>query len=105
MTVAPIGRLSTRLVLERESRAADDSVVWLPAATLYGALAPVSADEAERGAGLGGRARWRIEIRRRTDLSGRDRLRAGARVFRILTVRDADPRRGRLEVLAEEEEP
>lgn len=100
----PIGRLSTRLTIERATIAADDTVVWSALATVHAALDPIASDETERGAAIGGRTRWRIEIRFRADLTSRDRLRAGDRIFRIVSTRDLDGRRRRLIVVAEEEE-
>ncbi|WP_228259407.1 phage head closure protein [Siculibacillus lacustris] len=107
MTLAPasIAALRSRLVLERAATAADGTVAWTAAATLWAALSPTSDGEAERGAALAGRTGWRIECRWRDDLTSADRLRRGTRIFRILAVRDLDQRRRRLAILAEEETP
>jgi SPP1 family predicted phage head-tail adaptor len=104
-TALPIGRLATVLTIERATVGADDTVAWTALATVHAALDPISSDEAERGAAIGGLTRWRIEIRFRTDLSSRDRLRRGERIFRIVALRDLDGCRRRLVVVAEEEEP
>ncbi|NLH81864.1 MAG: phage head closure protein [Phyllobacteriaceae bacterium] len=102
-TPAPIGALRHRLVLERAALADDGSTVWTAVDTLFAAISPVSGGEAELGGGVGGRLTHRLETRFRADLSSRDRLTLGDRVFRILAVRDPDERRARLLIDAEEE--
>jgi SPP1 family predicted phage head-tail adaptor len=103
MTDRPIGALRHRLTLERAGLAPDGATVWTADGTVFAALEPRSGGEAESGAGLTGRLTHRIEIRFRADLSSRDRLVKGDRVFRILAVRDPDERRARLVLDAEEE--
>lgn len=103
MTARPIGALRHRLTLERSSLAEDRSTLWTAETTLFAAIAPLSAAEAEAGGGETGRVTHRLEVRFRDDLSSRDRLSKGDRIFRILAVRDPDERRARLLIEAEEE--
>ena len=99
----PIAALRHRLALERSSQDADGETVWTAIDTVFAAIAPASAGEAEIGGGLAGTVTHRIEMRFRADVSSRDRLRDGVRIFRIVAARDLDERRNRLIVLAEEE--
>ena len=99
----PIGALRHRLTLERAALAADGSTVWTPDGVLFAARAPVSGGETDAGGGATGRLTHRIELRFREDLTRRDRLVKGERIFRILAVRDPDERRSRLVLDAEEE--
>lgn len=102
-TARPIGALRHRLALERSALADDGSTVWTPVATLFAAITSLSGGEVATGGGEGGRVTHRLELRFRDDLSSRDRLVTGTRVFRVLAVRDLDERRARLLVDAEEE--
>lgn len=103
MTDRPIGALRHRLTLERATLTPDGTTVWTADGTVFAALEPRSGSEAERGGGLTGRLTHRIEMRFRDDVSSRDRLVKGDRIFRILVVRDPDERRARLVLDAEEE--
>lgn len=100
---APLGALRHRLTLERASLDDLGETVWTPVDTVFAALDPVAAGATPAGGGVAGNVTHRIEMRWRDDVSARDRLRAGARIFRILVARDLDERRRRLVVLAEEE--
>jgi len=97
------GALRHRLVVERAALGPDESSTWTADAVVFAAIEPVSGREVESGGGLAGRVTHRIEIRWRDDLTSRDRLRLGQRIFRILATRDLDERRIRLVVDAEEE--
>lgn len=99
----PVARLRHRLTLERAALDADGATMWTAAATLFAALTPLAAGEAEAGGGRAGIVRHRIEMRFRDDVTSRDRLRLGDRLFRIVATHDLDERRRRLVVLAEEE--
>ncbi|MCE1235089.1 MAG: phage head closure protein [Hyphomicrobiales bacterium] len=99
----PIGALRHRMTVERASLAADGSTVWTADGVLFAALTPVSAGETEAGGGSTGRLTHRIETRFREDLSSRDRLALGERIFRILATRDPDERRARLVLDVQEE--
>lgn len=99
----PLGDLRHRLVLERGAPDALGETVWTEVDTVFAALTPVSAGEMPSGGGLAGTVTHRIEMRFRADVTARDRLRLGTRIFRILAARDLDERHRRLVVLAEEE--
>ena len=99
----PIGALRHRLALERSSLDANAETVWTAIDTVFAAISPISAREVETGGAMAGTVTHRIEMRFRADVSSRDRLRDGARIFRIVVARDLDERRNRLIVLAEEE--
>jgi SPP1 family predicted phage head-tail adaptor len=102
-TPAPLGALRHRLTLERAATAADGSTTWTAAGTVLAAIEPRGGASAEAGGGLTGRVTHRIEMRWRSDVSSRDRLRLGDRIFRIHAARDLDERHARLIVEAEEE--
>ena len=102
-TALPIGELRHRLVLERASTDAVGEIVWTVVDTVFAAIAPASAGETIAGATPTGTVSHRIEIRWRGDVTSRDRLRLGDRIFRIVATRDLDERHRRLVVLAEEE--
>lgn len=99
----PVGELRHRLILERAAIGPDDATTWTPVDTVFAAIEPIGAGEAEAGEAVHGRVRHRIEMRRRDDLTSRDRLRLDDRIFRVVAVHDLDERRRRLVVLAEEE--
>lgn len=100
---ALIGELRHRLTLERSSQDAAGETVWTAVDTVFAALAPLGGSETAAGGAVAGVARFRIEMRFRADVTSRDRLRLGDRVFRILATHDLDERRRRLVVHAEEE--
>lgn len=99
----PIGELRHRLVLERSSTDATEAIVWTAVDTVFAAIAPRSATEAAGGEVLAGLVGHRIELRWRDDLTSRDRLRLGERIFRIVATHDLDETRRRLVVHAVEE--
>ena len=101
--VAPIGALRHRLTLEHGGQDAAGETVWTPVDIVFAALAPTTPRERDSGGGAAGTVTHRIELRWRADVSSRDRLRLGERIFRILTAHDLDETRRRLVVLAEEE--
>jgi SPP1 family predicted phage head-tail adaptor len=101
--IPAIGRLKRRLRLERVTVAPDGTVTWAPAATVWAAVEPVAGTEREAGGGLAGVATHRVTLRHRTDVTSRDRLAAGARVFRIVATYDPDEARRFLVALVEEE--
>lgn len=96
--------LRHRLLLERGTLDADGALLWTPDGAVFAAIEPLGKGEAEAGAALAGRATHRIQMRWRPDVSSRDRLVLGDRVFRILAARDLDERRVRLLVRVEEED-
>jgi SPP1 family predicted phage head-tail adaptor len=105
--VTGAGALRHRLVLERPDDAPDGAggVVagWTAAATVWGAIAPVRADEAVAAGRLDGLATHRVEIRHRGDVAGGWRVRTGGRTLRVRAALDPDERRRRLVLVCEEE--
>ena len=102
-----IGALNRRLVLEAPAETGDGTgeVVrtYEAVATLWAQVMPVSARGDIAAYSLGAALRHRIVVRARSGISTRHRLRDGARVFRIMAVRESDGRRF-LEIDAEERE-
>jgi len=98
------GALNRRLVLEAPVETADGTggVVrsYAEVATLWAAVEPVAARGDVVAAQSGATVTHRIVIRDRADTTTRHRLRDGARIFRIVTIRE----RGRrwLELRVEE---
>jgi SPP1 family predicted phage head-tail adaptor len=101
------GRLRLRLTLEKPTHVPDGAggatVQWDAAAIVAADVMSVSADERPAGEGLADLVTHRIVIRHRDDVSGGDRFRLGARVFRIRGVRDPAEDGRYLVCLAEEE--
>ncbi len=102
-TPLPIAALRHAMTLERGATDALGETLWTVVDTVFAALAPAGAGEASAGAAPAGIVSHRIEMRFRADVTSRDRLRLGDRIFRILAAHDLDERRNRLVVLAEEE--
>jgi head-tail adaptor len=102
-----IGALNRRLELEAPVETGDGAggVVrtYEAVATLWAQVMPVSARSDIAGDHLGAVLRHRIVVRARSGISTLHRLRDGARVFRIMAVRESDGRRF-LEIDAEERE-
>jgi SPP1 family predicted phage head-tail adaptor len=100
------GELRDRLVLEQPVETPDGAGGvtrgYASVATLWAAVAPVSARDDVVADALGATATHRIVIRTRADVTTRHRLRAGARIFRIVTLRDQDGRGRFLAIGAEE---
>ncbi|MCW2307894.1 phage head closure protein [Rhodobium gokarnense] len=108
MTRPPtIGELRHRLTLERPERTPDGAggatVSWVTVADVWAAIAPASASETEIAGRLDGVVTHRVTLRRRADLAGGMRLKAGTRVLKILVAHDPDERGRWTECLAEEE--
>ncbi len=93
----PIGRISHRLVLEREQRASDDgggaAVTWETVAEIWGAIEMRTGAERVEAGGIAGEVNATITVRYRDDLVPAMRFRNGAQVFEILSVLDTDGRR------------
>lgn len=102
-----IGALNRRLVLEAPAETGDGAggVVrtYETVTTLWAQVTPVSGRGDIAGDSLGAVLRRRIVIRARSGINTRHRLRDGARVYRIVAVRESDGRRF-LEIDAEERE-
>src|SRR5215210_6407025 len=91
------GRLKDRLVLEAPVETADGSggVMrdFAATATVWAALTPITSRGSVAGDILAATVTHRITIRRGPEVTTRHRFRLGARVFRIVAVRDQDPER------------
>lgn len=102
-----IGALNRRLVLEAPAETGDGAggvVRTYEALTaLWAQVTPVSARSDIAADNLGAALRHRIVIRTRGGISTRHRLRDGARVYRIVALRESAGRRF-LEIDAEERE-
>ena len=102
-----IGALNRRLVLEAPVETGDGAggVVrnYEAGPALWAQVTPVSARADIAADSLGAVLRHHIFIRARSGISTRHRLRDGARVYRIVAVREGEGRRF-LEIDAEERE-
>jgi SPP1 family predicted phage head-tail adaptor len=100
------GELRTRLVLEQPVDTPDGSGgvtrSYASVTTLWAALIPIAARAEVVADSLADTITHRVVIRSRTDVTTRHRLRAGARVFRIVASRDQDGRGRFLEIDAQE---
>ena len=100
------GRLKHRLVLEAPVESPDGaggiSRGYAAAATLWAALAPVSVRGDVVGAGFATTVTHRLVIRRGPDVTTDHRFRLGARIFRIVAIREEDSDGRFLEIQAEE---
>lgn len=89
---ARIGAMRHRLQLEQPITTPDDAggadIAWLPVASLWASLRPLSANEVESGDGLVSRITHEVMTRHRTDVTAAMRFTAGARVFSIRSVID-----------------
>ncbi len=98
------GELNRRLVLEAPSESADGAGGvtrgYSAVTTLWAQVTPVSARSDVASDSLGASLRFRIVVRCRDDVTARHRFVEGARVYRILTVRESADRRF-LEIEAE----
>jgi SPP1 family predicted phage head-tail adaptor len=100
------GALRHRLVLEEPVETADGAGGvtrgYATVTTLWAALTPVTARGDVVADKLGANVTHRIVIRSGPDVSTRHRLREGARIFRILALRDQDGSGRFIEINAEE---
>ena len=92
-----IGALKRRLVLETSVETGDGAggVVRTYEAgdTMWAQVTPVSASSDVAADSLGAALRFRIVIRARSDISTRHRFREGARIYRIIALRESADRR------------
>lgn len=102
-----IGALKRRLVLETPAETGDGAggVVrtYEAAATLWAQITPVSARGDVAADNSGAAVRFRIVIRAQSGITTRHRLREGARIYRIVALRETADRR-LLEIDAETRE-
>jgi SPP1 family predicted phage head-tail adaptor len=100
------GRLGRRLVLEAPVETPDGaggvSRGYETVATIWAEVTPLSARGEVVAADAGATRAYRILVRVGPDITSRHRLRDGARVFRIVSVRAADASRRFVEIRAEE---
>jgi head-tail adaptor len=100
------GRLDRRLVLEAPAETPDGAGGvardYTAVATIWAEVTPLEAHREVIAAGAGGSRAYRILVRAGPDITMRHRLRDGTRVFRIVSVREADASRRFLEISAEE---
>jgi SPP1 family predicted phage head-tail adaptor len=103
--LSDIGALKRRLVLEAPAETADGAGgvtrVYASEATLWAQVTPVSARAEVAADSFGPALRHRIVIRAQGGITARHRLRDGARIYRIVAVRESANRRF-LEIDAEE---
>ena len=90
------GRLNRRLTLEAPVESDDGAGGvtrgYTAIATLWASVEPVAARGEAVAAALGATISHRIRIRYSADITLRHRFRDGARVFRIVAMRDRDQR-------------
>ena len=90
------GALNRRLALEAPVESADGTggVVrgYQTIATLWASVEPIAARGDVVAAQLGATVTHRIALRHRADITTRHRLRDGARLFRIVTIRERGKR-------------
>ncbi|MGE3987139.1 phage head closure protein [Pseudorhodoplanes sp.] len=100
------GLLNRRLTLEAPVESADGAGGLMRSfesvATLWAQVTPVSAARTLEAERLGARVTHRIGIRFADDITTMHRFRDGARIFRIVSLRDRDGRRRFLSIEAEE---
>lgn len=88
------GALRTRLVLEQAAQLPDGAgghaEAWTPVATLFARLEPVAARDRFGADQTLEEVTHRVTLRRREGVASGQRLRAGTRIFAILTVHDPD---------------
>jgi SPP1 family predicted phage head-tail adaptor len=100
------GALNRRLVLEEPVETADGAGgvtrSYAEVATLWASVTPLAARAGVEADALAAAVTHRIVIRAGPDITTRQRLRLGARIFRIVAFRDPDERGRFLEISAEE---
>jgi SPP1 family predicted phage head-tail adaptor len=105
--VINIGALDRRLVLEAPAETDDGAggvtLLYDVVTTLWAQVTPLAARADVAAGSLGAALRYAIVIRKRTDITTRHRFQDGARIYRVLAVRESADRRF-LEIDAEERE-
>ena len=100
------GALNARLTLEAPVETPDGAGGvtrgYAAVATLWASVTPASAQEIVEAVKLGVTITHRIALRFSADVTPQHRLRDGARVFRIVTLRDRDGRKRFLDIAAQE---
>ena len=92
-----IGALNRRLALEAPSESADGAGgvtrTYDVVTTVWAQVTPVSARADVAADSLGAALRFRIVIRTRDDVTTQHRFSEGARIYRVIAVRDSADRR------------
>ena len=91
------GQLKTRLAVQQPLKVADGqggvSRTWTTFATMWAQVVPVGSSASVEADAAGATQRYRITLRSQLSLTTRHRLVEGARVYRIIGIRERDDRR------------
>ena len=100
------GRLNRRLVLEAPVETPDGAGgvtrAYQPETSIWAEVTPLAPFNDVEAASAGATIKYRILVRAGRDITTGHRLRFGARVLRIVSVRDPDGRGRFIEIRAEE---
>lgn len=101
-----IGTLRHRVTIQSETRTADGAggftLTWADVATVWGAVEPLKGMERLRAQQIEAPVTHSVTIRHRTDVSTKERIKFGTRLFNIRDVINPDERDRWLELLCEE---
>lgn len=101
----PIGAMRARVMLQSPARTEDDlggaAITWSDEGEVWAELAPAGAGERIAYDTASAVVSYTLHIRARADVRAGWRARLGARVFRVLAVRDVAG--ARLDLICEEE--
>jgi SPP1 family predicted phage head-tail adaptor len=95
-------RLTLEAPVETPDGAGGATRTYNVVATLWASVVPVSSRDATEAAQRGVTVTHRIALRFSADISSRHRFRDGARIYRIVSLRDRDGRKRFLQIDAEE---
>jgi SPP1 family predicted phage head-tail adaptor len=91
------GQLKTRLAVQQPLEVADGqggvSRTWTTFATVWAQVAPVGSSTSIEADAAGATQRYRITLRSQLSLTTQHRFVEGARVYRIIGIRERDDRR------------
>lgn len=106
----PPGRMRHRITVQLSSEASDGAggtvTTWTDTVSAWAALEPLTGRETREAAGIGSSVTHTVTMRYRTGIAPSARVVYGARVFRVVAVRDPEERKRQLildcvEVLSE----
>lgn len=101
-----IGKFDSRATLLRKLRSDDDgggyAESWTAFAVVWAALEAAGGDDAFGPDAVEARVRYRIVLRRRSDVAAGQRVAIGTRTFDIVLVTDEGPRIPTITLLCEE---
>jgi SPP1 family predicted phage head-tail adaptor len=101
-----IGKFNQRAALLRKAQVADGgggfAESWQSFANLWVSLAAQNGGEVYGPDAMEAQAKYRVELRRRTDVAAGQRLQIGTRLLDIKTVQDAGPQTPNLTLICEE---